>query len=550
MSRFNFWLRILLVLALFVFLAAGSFAQDKPAADESSNEVQSASLVINNKRLVTFYTQLDGLTPDERVERAMIVFNRLNQNPAFNVNTIHAVDGKSGTDIVSGDQRIATITEGDAESAQANTKLVANDFILKAKYAFIKKSVAQDAPSLALEVASCIIGLLVLALLTAIICRIAISSCDILRNMRSHSSLHGIRIQDAELVSSDTLLDLATTAIKLLQLSLICFLIATYVLVSLSCFPNTRPITDALVESARIPIVSFGDSIIDYLPKLFTIAVIAIITYGFMFIARFFFNAIRDGSIRMADFDPDWAEPSYKLARFILIFFALVCALPYLPGWDTPAFKQVGLLLGLLISLGSSSAISNMMAGIVLTYTNAFRLGDRVRVAEHIGDVLEKTLFVTRLKTPKGEIISIPNAPILAATITNYSAEGKQGKLILHKAVTIGYDIPWRKVEEALLSAARATTYVLAEPAPFVLQTSLDDFYVTYEINVYTDHPHEMLNIYSQLHANIQDAFFKNGLEIMSPHFTALRDGNKPAIPPEYLPADYAPPGFKILNSK
>jgi len=269
-----------------------------------------------------------------------------------------------------------------------------------------------------------------------------------------------------------------------------------------------------------------------------------------MFIARFFFNAIRDGSIRMADFDPDWAEPSYKLARFILIFFALVCALPYLPGWDTPAFKQVGLLLGLLISLGSSSAISNMMAGIVLTYTNAFRLGDRVRVAEHIGDVLEKTLFVTRLKTPKGEIISIPNAPILAATITNYSAEGKQGKLILHKAVTIGYDIPWRKVEEALLSAARATTYVLAEPAPFVLQTSLDDFYVTYEINVYTDHPHEMLNIYSQLHANIQDAFFKNGLEIMSPHFTALRDGNKPAIPPEYLPADYAPPGFKILNSK
>jgi small-conductance mechanosensitive channel len=392
MSRFNFWIRILLVLTLFVFLAAGSFAQDKPATVDSGTEVQSASLVINNKRLVTFYTPLDGLTPDERVERAMIVFNHLNENPNFNVDTIHAVDGKSGTDIVSGDQRIATITEGDAESAHGNTKLVANDFILKAKYAFIKKSAAQDAPSMALDIAFCIIGLLVLALLTAIICRIAISACDMLRNMRRRSSLHGIRIQDAELVSSDTLLDLATTAIKLSQLILICFLIATYVLVSLSFFPNTRPITDALVESARIPIVSFGDSIIDYLPKLFTIAVIAIITYGFMFIARFFFNAVRDGSIRLADFDPDWAEPSYKLARFILIFFALVCALPYLPGWDTPAFKQVGLLLGLLISLGSSSAISNMMAGIVLTYTNAFRLGDRVRVAEHIGDVLEKRL--------------------------------------------------------------------------------------------------------------------------------------------------------------
>lgn len=549
MTRRVTWIQFLTAFALLVIFTAGTSAEDKhKVQDEGRNEPQPASLVLNNKRIVTFYTTLDGLSPDERVERASIVLHKLPDESNFSVNSIHAVEGQNGTDIVAADQRIATITEGDAAYNQGNSKLVANDFILKIKYALLKKPVATDAPSLAIDIAFCLVGFLVLVLLIALVCRMSISICDMLSRIR-HTKLRGIRIQDAELISADTMVDIATGAIKFGQLSLICLLFTTYVLVSLSFFPGTRPISDALVESARIPLVSLADSVLQYLPKLFTIVVIGLLTYGSMSIAQFFFNALRDGSIRLADFDPDWAEPSYKVARFIIFLFGLVCALPYLPSWDTPAFKQVGLMVGILISLGSSSAISNMMAGIVLTYTNAFRLGDRVCVAEHIGDVTEKTLFVTRLKTPKGEIISIPNAPILAATITNYSVEGKQGKLILHKSVTIGYDVPWRKVTEALLAAAKSTQYVLADPAPFVLQNSLDDFYVTYEINVFTDQPQEMLNIYSELHANIQDAFFQAGLEIMSPHYTCLRDGNKPAIPVEFLPPDYVAPGFKVKST-
>jgi len=540
-------MQLLTAIVLLVLLTAGSNAQDKDK-NQATSEPQPASLVFNNKRLVTFYTTLDGLSPDERVERATMVMRKLSADAKFNVDSIRFMDGQSGTDIVASNQRIATITEGDAEYAQGNTKLVANDFILKAKYALIKESPAPNAPTMAISIAFCITGLLILLLLTAIMSRMAVSICNMLNGMRA-TKIRGIRIQDAELMSSDTVVDMATAAIKLVQLGLICLMLATYVLVSLSFFPHTRPISDALVESARIPLASLGDSFMHYLPELFTIAVIALLTYGSMFIARFFFNALRDRSIRLADFDPDWAEPSYKLARFIIFFFGLVCALPYLPGWDTPAFKQVGLLVGLLVSLGSSSVISNMMAGIVLTYTNAFRLGDRVRVAEHMGDVTEKTLFVTRLITPKGETISIPNAQILAATITNYSAEGKQGKLILYKTVTIGYDAPWRKVNEALLVAARKTPYVMTDPPPFVLQSSLDDFYVTYQINVFTDHPHEMLAIYSNLHANILDSFFEAGLEIMSPHYTSLRDGNRPAIPAEYFPQGFEAPGFKVTST-
>ncbi|MBX9723254.1 MAG: mechanosensitive ion channel family protein, partial [Candidatus Obscuribacterales bacterium] len=303
---------------------------------------------------------------------------------------------------------------------------------------------------------------------------------------------------------------------------------------------------EALIDSASTPLTQAQDAILEYLPKLFTLIIIGLLSYGSMFIAKFFFNAMRDGTISLADFDPDWAMPTYKLARFTIFFFALVCALPYLPGWDTPAFKQLGLVVGVLISFGSSSAISNMMAGVVLTYTNAFRLGDRVRVADNIGDVIDKTLFVSKLKTPKGEIVSIPNAQILGSSITNYSAEGKRGMLILHTTVTIGYDVPWRQVHDALLKAAAATPNVLAEPVPFVLQSGLDDFYVKYDINVYTDQPQKMLDIYSQLHANIQDCFFKAGLEIMSPHYTSIRDGNRPAIPAEFLPADFVENSFKL----
>jgi small-conductance mechanosensitive channel len=546
MTRKIIWGHFLTAIVLLLILTCPTRAQE-PVSAAPDVETQSASLVFNQKRLVTFYGTLDGLTPDERVERTSIVLRKLLSEKDFDINSIRAVDGQSGTDIVASNQRIVTITERDAVSAQGNTRLVANDFILKLKYALVRKEASADPSLLAKGIAFCAIGFFIMVLLTAIVCRISIFANDRLRRLHD-TTMQGLRIQKAELISADTLFDIGRGIIKLVQCSSIFVLLTTYILVALSFFPNTRPICDALIESARIPLSSLGDSILHYLPNLFTIVVIALLTYGTMFIARFFFCAVRDGSISFADFDPQWAEPTYKLVRFVLVFFGLVCALPYLPSWDSPAFKQLGLLVGVLISFGSSSAVSNVMAGVVLTYTNAFRVGDRVRLADSVGDVIEKTLFVTRLKTPKGEIVSIPNGPILAGSITNYSVEAETGKLILNKTVTIGYDAPWRKVHEALLSAARKTPDLLAEPEPFVLQRSLDDFYVTYEINAYTDHPHHMLETYSNLNANIQDSFFEAGLEIMSPHFTSLRDGNHPAIPDEYLGENYQAPGFKVTH--
>lgn len=230
-----------------------------------------------------------------------------------------------------------------------------------------------------------------------------------------------------------------------------------------------------------------------------------------------------------------------------MIVFAAIACFPYIPGSQSEGFRGISVFLGLLISLGSAAAIGNVIAGVVLTYMRPFQLGDRVKIADTVRDVAEKTLLVTRIRTIKNVDITIPNSLILAAHIVNYSSASlSPPPLILNTAVTIGYGAPWRTVHELLKKAATSTRNILSDPEPFVLQTSLNDFYVTYEINAYTGAPNEMAVIYSELHQNIQDAFNEAGTEIMSPHYSQLRDGNKTAMPDQYLPKQYEAPGLRI----
>jgi small-conductance mechanosensitive channel len=202
-----------------------------------------------------------------------------------------------------------------------------------------------------------------------------------------------------------------------------------------------------------------------------------------------------------------------------------------------------------LFSLGSSSAIANLIAGVSLTYMRSFRVGDVIKVGEALGVVLERRLYITRIQTPKNHIITIPNSTILAGHVTNFSQVVREGNgLILHTSNTIGYDAPWETVHALLIEAARASKHILPNPVPFVLQTALNDFYVTYQLNAYTDAPELMPQIYSELHQNIQNKFNEAGVEIMSPHYTQLRDGNRTTIPADYLPPDYEAPAIRIAT--
>jgi small-conductance mechanosensitive channel len=278
-----------------------------------------------------------------------------------------------------------------------------------------------------------------------------------------------------------------------------------------------------------------------YLPNFFFLLVLFLVTRYALKLLRFFFRETERGRMVFPGFYPDWAMPTFKLVRLIVIALALVVAFPYLPGSTSPAFQGISIFLGVLVSLGSTSAVANMVAGVILTYMRSFKVGDFVKIQETQGLVVGCGLLVTRIRTPKEEVVTIPNASVLATHVVNYSSRAREGGVILHSAVTIGYDAPWRQVHALLLSAAERTEGVLKSPAPFVLQNSLDDFYVTYELNAFTATPEVMPQIFSDLHKNIQDSFNEYGVQIMSPNYIA--DRNKPTVvPPERW---YAAPARK-----
>jgi small-conductance mechanosensitive channel len=257
-----------------------------------------------------------------------------------------------------------------------------------------------------------------------------------------------------------------------------------------------------------------------------------------LILIRLFFAAIESEQITLKEFEPAWGKPTYRLVRVAVIAFALVVAYPYIPGSGSDAFKGVSLFLGVLISLGSTSLIGNVIAGYTMTYRRAFKNGDRVKIGDHLGDVEQIRLMATYLRTPKNELVVVPNSKIISEEIINYSTLARHEGLILHTTVGVGYDAPWRQVEAMLLEAASRTTGLLREPKPFVLQKALGDFSVTYEVNGYCDQPHSMGRAYSRLHQNVLDLFNEYGVQIMTPSYESDPEQAK-VVPKERW---YAPP--------
>lgn len=316
-----------------------------------------------------------------------------------------------------------------------------------------------------------------------------------------------------------------------------------------SIFPQTKGLTSQLIQWILTPLLSSLKAIVKFLPNLITIIVIYFIFKYAIKGLRYFVVEIAQGNIQLSGFHKDWAYPTFNILKVVLYAFMLVIIWPYLPGSDSAAFQGVSVFLGILISLGSSSAITNMVAGLVITYMRPFKIGDRVKIGEHVGDVVEKTMLVTRIKTIKNEDITVPNSSVLSGSTINYTTNctaPESPGLIVHTTITIGYDVPWKTLHEVLIKAALNTELIQQDPSPFILQTSLEDFYVAYQINAYTKHASKQAVIYSNLHKSIQDACNEAGVEIMSPHYRAARDGSTTTIPADYLPKDYQAPAFNI----
>jgi small-conductance mechanosensitive channel len=309
-------------------------------------------------------------------------------------------------------------------------------------------------------------------------------------------------------------------------------LIYFYLNAVLGLYPWTRPIARTLIRFIINPLESLWLGFVAALPNLIFLIILWLVMGFLLKLTRAIFRAIERGRIRMEGFEQEWAMPTYKIVRILLIAFALVIAYPYIPGSDSLAFKGVSVFIGVLLSLGSSSYIANLLAGLSMTYRGTFREGDRIQVGDTIGVVDELKVMTTRIRTPKNEMVIIPNSKILTTDVTNYSQLAKTEGLLLHSSVGIGYDAPWRQVEAMLVEAAGRTEGVEKEPRPFVLQTSLGDFAAHYQINAYCHDVSNLLRIYSDLHANIQDVFNENGVQIMSPAYVADPEAAK-IVPPD-----------------
>lgn len=300
----------------------------------------------------------------------------------------------------------------------------------------------------------------------------------------------------------------------------------------LRLFPWTKPLADGLLGLILNPLKMLGLSFLAGLPGLMATLVIGLLCYAVLRTLGLFFAGIRTGTIKLTGFDPDWAIPTFRIVRVAIIALAVMIAYPHIPGSNSAAFKGVSVFLGIIISLGSSSFAANLIAGYSAIYRRAFRVGDWIEVDNFRGEVLEIQTLVTRLRTVKNEVAVIPNSAIVNSPVINYSTYAKERGLIIHTTVGIGYETPWRQVEAMLLEAATRTPGFLSEPKPFVLQKTLGDFCVTYEINAYCSTPALRLALTHTLHQNILDLFNENNVQIMTPAYEGDPDQ------PKLVPAD------------
>jgi small-conductance mechanosensitive channel len=321
-----------------------------------------------------------------------------------------------------------------------------------------------------------------------------------------------------------------------------------YVLLVLSLYPLTRRFARTIFSYTQAALVQMGEAFLGYLPNIFIIVFIIIATGYSLRILKPIFKGLEEERIKISGFYSEWAEPTYRLVEIFILVMAGVLCFPYLPGFGSEAFQGLSLFLGVLVSLGSTTAIANAVSGVILIYTRAFRLGDYIRVGDIKGEVQDKSLLVTQLRTSNNVIVTIPNASLIANNIENYSLSNRDSNrpVILTTTITLGYDVPWALVYETLIAAARATNHVLSNPTPTVHQTGLGDFSVSYELRLCTDVPHLEIEIHSHLHQNIQDHCNAADIEILSPTYSAIRDGNTSTIPADYLPADYKADGFRL----
>ncbi len=516
--------------------------QPPPAAETTAAEIETAPVMIDDMLLFS----VRGIAAFPAGERARAITRRIREiasDPKIRTDSLKTVVKPDCTEIAAGGIIIARVFDADAALELENMPrgLLAEVYLQRIREA-VEKYRLDRAPARLLRsglvAAGATAGFVGLLLLFLWLFRKLMSLIESKTKVR----IQKLEAKSRDLLKAGKLGKALTDLLRMARLILVFLLVYLFLDFVLSLFPWTRLLSRNLGDYVLRPLGNMGLAIVDYIPNLIVIVLVIVVVRFALKLIRSLFLGIENKTIEIRGFDNDWAMPTYKIIRVLAVALCAVMIYPYVPGTSSMAFKGLSVFAGLLISLGASSAISNIIAGYTMTYRRAFRVGDRVKIGDHVGDVTAMRLLVTHLKSPKNEEIVVPNSLILNSQIVNFSSVARDKGLILHTDVTIGYDVPWRQVNAMLLTAAEKTPGVLREPKPFVYQKSLGDFYIDYELNAFTDTPLAMQKTYSDLHKNILDAFNEHGVQITSPHYEGDPDDKKIVPQERWYAAPAKPP--------
>lgn len=509
-------------------------AQQRARIDSLRQFTPGVPVVVEGDTLFYLYTKRGGYTPLQRAEMIDAAIMQLGKRFTLHPDSVYIESSDIVTDLMYGNKVIASFTDQDGLWEGRSREQLATD---KRKIVVQKLKELKEEHSLwqlgkrILYFVLVLAGQYLLFWLTGWLFRKLKVRIQKLKDTR----LKPISIQNYELLDTQRQVNLLIFLSNLLRYVIMLLQLLITVPLLFAIFPQTKGLAYQIFSYIWNPIKNILVGIVEYIPNLFAILIICFAVKYLVRLVHYLSREVEAGRLKFGGFYPDWAMPTYHIIRFLLYAFMIAMIYPYLPGAKNGVFQGISVFVGLIISLGSSTVIGNVIAGLVITYMRPFKLGDRIQLNDTTGNVIEKTPLVTRIKTPKNEVVTIPNSFIMSSHTVNYSASAREYGLIIHSEVTIGYDVPWRQVHQLLIEAALNTPGVIDDPRPFVLETSLSDWYPVYQINAYIREADKLAQIYSDLHQNIQDRFNEAGVEIMSPHYMAMRDGNESTIPKDDL---------------
>ena len=509
-------------------------AQQRARIDSLRQFTPGVPVVVEGDTLFYLYTKRGGYTPLQRAEMIDAAIMQLGKRFTLHPDSVYIESSDIVTDLMYGNKVIASFTDQDGLWEGRSREQLATD---KRKIVVQKLKELKEEHSLwqlgkrILYFVLVLAGQYLLFWLTGWLFRKLKVRIQKLKDTR----LKPISIQNYELLDTQRQVNLLIFLSNLLRYVIMLLQLLITVPLLFAIFPQTKGLAYQIFSYIWNPIKNILVGIVDYIPNLFAILIICFAVKYLVRLVHYLSREVEAGRLKFGGCYPDWAMPTYHIIRFLLYAFMIAMIYPYLPGAKNGVFQGISVFVGLIISLGSSTVIGNVIAGLVITYMRPFKLGDRIQLNDTTGNVIEKTPLVTRIKTPKNEVVTIPNSFIMSSHTVNYSASAREYGLIIHSEVTIGYDVPWRQVHQLLIEAALNTPGVIDDPRPFVLETSLSDWYPVYQINAYIREADKLAQIYSDLHQNIQDRFNEAGIEIMSPHYMAMRDGNESTIPKDDL---------------